>query len=60
MNPKIEKKYFALMRKGDEKSKSAARRLVIEWYDKHPDELDRDFEKILSDNSDLLKRMKDM
>lgn len=59
MNPKIEKKYFELIAKKDEKSKAKARRLVIDWYEKHPEECESDFEKILAENADLLKLMKD-
>ena len=59
MNAKIEKMYNELMTKKDEKSRAAARRLVIDWYEKHPEECESDFEKILADNAGLLKRMKD-
>ena len=59
MNPKIEKKYFELMAKKDEHSKALARRLVIDWYERHPEECERDFDKLLSENAELLKRMKD-
>lgn len=59
MNAKIEKRYSELMAKKDEKSKALARRLVIDWYEKHPDECESDFEKILAENTELLKRMKD-
>lgn len=59
MNPKIEKKYFELIAKKDEKSKAKARRLVMDWYERHPEECESDFEKILAENADLLKLMKD-
>ena len=59
MNAKIEKKYNELMAKKDEKSRAQARRLVIDWYEKHPEECESDFEKILVENTELLKRMKD-
>ena len=59
MNAKIEKKYNELMAKNDEKSKAQARQLVLNWYEKHPEEFESDFEKILVENSELLKRMKD-
>ena len=59
MNPKTEKKYFELMAKKDEKSKARARQLVIDWYEEHPEECESDFEKILAENAELLKRMKD-
>ena len=59
MNPKIEKKYFELIAKKDEKSKAKARRLVMDWYEMHPEECESDFEKILAENAGLLKLMKD-
>ena len=59
MNAKIVKKYNELMAKNDGKSKAQARRLVMDWYEKHPDERESDFEKMLAENADLLKRMKD-
>ena len=59
MNATIEKMYNKLMAKRDEKSRAQARRLVLNWYEKHPEEFERDFEKILVENSELLKRMKD-
>lgn len=60
MNPTIEKKYYELMAKKDEKSKAQARQLVLDWYEKHPEECKQDFEKILNDNADVLKRLRDI
>ena len=54
MNAKIEKRYNELICTNRE----AGIALLKNWYSKHPEELESDFEKILADNADLLKRMK--
>lgn len=54
MNATVEKRYYEMLKT----DRSAAVSMLREYYRRHPEELDRDFERILADNADLLKRIK--
>lgn len=54
MNATIEKRYNELL----QTNRKAAVAMLRNWYARHPDEFERDFDRILADNADLLKRMK--
>lgn len=57
MDARIEREYWDLVNNGN---REEARELVMNWYRDHPDERAKDFEKILDENADVLKRLKDM
>lgn len=56
MDARIEREYWDLVNNG---LREEARELAVNWYRDNQDERERDFEKILAENADLLKRMKD-
>lgn len=54
MNATLEKRYYEMLKT----NRDGAIAMLRAWYQNHPDELNKDFEQILADNADLLKRIK--